>query len=131
MKRLKEYICVDFPGHPVVKTLHFQSKGCRFGSWSRSPGPTFREAQPKEKETHLLDSSLMRSSLPKQLFWVSGNGRLWFNGNRASVWEDGRALELRRYDDCSTMITYFLQRIVLLKMVKIRHVSCAYFTAIF
>lgn len=48
----------------------------------------------------------------------SGNGRLWFNGSRASVWEDGRALELCLYNDCTTMLTYFLQRIVLLKMVK-------------
>ena len=25
----------DFPGGPVVKTLHFQSKGCRLNPWLR------------------------------------------------------------------------------------------------
>ena len=47
-----------------------------------------------------------------------GNGMLFFNGSRASVWDDGRALELCLYNDCTTMLMYFLRRIVLLKMVK-------------
>ena len=35
----------DLSGGPVVKTLHFQSKGCRFDPWSGNQDPTFGRVQ--------------------------------------------------------------------------------------
>ena len=37
----------DFPGYPVVKTLHFQRRGCRFKLWLGNQVPTYCMAPPR------------------------------------------------------------------------------------
>ena len=40
----------DFLGCPVVKTMGFQCKGCRFDSWSGNKDPTGYAAKKKKKK---------------------------------------------------------------------------------
>ena len=42
----------DFPGSPVMKTLGFQCRGCRFDPWARRYDPTCLKAKtPKHKNS--------------------------------------------------------------------------------
>ena len=49
-RSIKNPLTRDFPGGLVVKTLHFQCRGCRFDSWSRNKDPTCCVAWPKKKK---------------------------------------------------------------------------------
>ena len=49
-RSIKNPLTRDFPGGLVVKTVHFQCRGCRFDSWSRNKDPTCCVAWPKKKK---------------------------------------------------------------------------------
>ena len=40
----------DFPGRPVVRTLHFQCRDCGFNSWLGNLNPTCLAVKPKKKK---------------------------------------------------------------------------------
>ena len=46
-RSIKNPLTRDFPGGLVVKTLHFQCRGCRVDPWSRNKDPTGCVAWPK------------------------------------------------------------------------------------
>ena len=49
-RSIKNPLTRDFPGGLVVKTLHFQCRGCRVDPWSRNKDPTGCVAWPKKKK---------------------------------------------------------------------------------
>ena len=52
-RSIKNPLTRDFPGGLVVKTLHFQCRGCRVVPWSRNKDPPGCVAWPKKKKkTH-------------------------------------------------------------------------------
>ena len=53
-EKKKEKSLRDIPGGPVVKTLHFHSKGHRFNLWSGNYDLLCLMAQPKKKKNPLL-----------------------------------------------------------------------------
>ena len=41
----------DFPGGPVVKTLHFHCRGLGFNLWSRNKDPTYHLTQSNKQKS--------------------------------------------------------------------------------
>ena len=55
------------------------------------------------------------------------NGELLFNGNRVSVWDDEKVLEMDSGDDCTIMCMYLLSLSYTPKMVKtLNFMSCIF-----
>ena len=58
----------DFPGGPVVKTLHFHCRGCGFDPWSgKMPHGMAKKFKKKKKKTQLREA---------ELWWPVGEKRL-------------------------------------------------------
>jgi len=80
----KQSLGRDFPGGPVLKTLHSQYGGHEFSPWSRTYNPTYHRAwskkQSKEKET-ATHSSIHAWKIP----WTEEPGGLQSMGSQSQT----------------------------------------------
>ena len=58
---------MDFTGSPVIKTLSFQSRGCRFNAWSGNYDPVC-QAWPEKKKKSMLVKQHLQNTKGKMIF---------------------------------------------------------------